>query len=329
MTPPSFWFRESSPIAHVLSIFGFLYGYFSARSMNRSPRYRAPIPVICCGNYILGGAGKTPTCIALAKIAQSMNLTVGFLSRGYCGTYSDTCIVSPDTHTSAQVGDEPLLLSRHAICVVSRHRPRGAALLSKQNVDLIIMDDGFQNPHLYKNYNFVLLDSSRSIGNGYCLPAGPLRAPLHHQLKHTNAIISVDGESPLTLPSHIELLRANRTITNAAEFQSNRYLAYSGIADPIQFFQSLENCGVDIPLTRSFPDHHNFTDSQCRALISEAKTQNLRLATSEKDAVRLLTGSHSARELYESSHIVKMHMEFENPNRVQSLLQTILTSHSP
>lgn len=193
MRPPSFWWREASLAATLLTPFAALYGAVAARRL-AAPGRDVGIPIICVGNLDLGGAGKTPTALAVGELLQAAGATPFFLSRGYGGSLAGPVRVEPARHTAAMVGDEPLLLARLAPTVVARDRVLGANFARARGASVVVMDDGFQNPSLTKNLSILVVDGTRGIGNGRVFPAGPLRAPLQAQLARAHAILVIGEE---------------------------------------------------------------------------------------------------------------------------------------
>ncbi|HEX2258052.1 MAG TPA: tetraacyldisaccharide 4'-kinase, partial [Afifellaceae bacterium] len=189
---PAFWWRERSLAGYALSPVGTLYGAVAARRMRR-PAPRAPIPVICVGGLTLGGAGKTPTALAIAAICGEMGRRPGFVTRGYGGSEPGPVLVDAKRHTAAQVGDEPLILARAHPTVAGRDRLAGARLLARLGCDVAVMDDGFQSPSLEKDLALLVVDAGQGIGNGLVFPAGPLRAPLAAQIRRADAVVLIGG----------------------------------------------------------------------------------------------------------------------------------------
>ena len=181
MREPAFWWRSPSWMSRALAPLGSLYGAISGSRMQRKG-HRAAVPVVCVGNYSLGGAGKTPTVLALIKLLRGAGETPVVLSRGYGGRLAGPVRVDGEAHTAADVGDEPLLLSRFAPVIVSRDRVAGVDAAQAVGASVIVMDDGFQNPSLQKHISLIVVDSNRGLGNGGVFPSGPLRAPLAVQL---------------------------------------------------------------------------------------------------------------------------------------------------
>jgi tetraacyldisaccharide 4'-kinase len=294
MREPAFWWRSPSWMSRALAPLGSLYGAISGRRMQRKG-HRAAVPVVCVGNYSLGGAGKTPTVLALIKLLRGAGETPVVLSRGYGGRLAGPVRVEPETHTAADVGDEPLLLARSAPVIVSRDRVVGADAAQKAGASVIVMDDGFQNPSLHKDVSLIVIDSNRGVGNGGVFPSGPLRAPLAVQLDRTDVLI-VSGHGPAAgkLAEHVEasggLTLKARIVPGGdvlASLRGKRVLAFAGIGDPQRFFATLAANGIDVGATRAFDDHYAFTAAEIDQLIDDARRASLTLVTTEKDFVRL------------------------------------------
>src|SRR4051812_991087 len=190
MREPGFWWRPLGVAAALLSPFGSAYGAVAATRMAQTGR-RARVPVICVGNLTLGGAGKTPTAIAVAELLESAGRRPFVLSRGYGGELSGPVLVDAARHRAAEVGDEPLLLAQHVPTMVARDRAAGAEAACSAGAGSIVMDDGFQSPGLHKNRSILVVDGRRGIGNGMVFPAGPLRAPLERQLRRAQALLVI------------------------------------------------------------------------------------------------------------------------------------------
>ena len=198
MKAPGFW-KDRGLLAWLLYPASLIYGRVSLSRFNKPARYKAHIPVLCVGNLVAGGAGKTPTVLTLGKAAVALGLKPIFLTRGYGGVLKGPVEVDADKHTPGQVGDEALLLARIATTIVARDRVQGAkfaeALIENREGAIILMDDGFQNPYLYKDFNLIVIDANQSIGNGFVIPAGPLRVSLLPQVRRADQFLVIgDGE---------------------------------------------------------------------------------------------------------------------------------------
>lgn len=294
MREPAFWYRPRSPQSLVLGPLGALYGAVTARRMAREG-VDAGIPVICVGNYHVGGAGKTPTVLALARLLRELDETPVVLSRGYGGRLKGPVMVDRDRHGAADVGDEPLMMARDVPVAVARDRLDGVALAKSQGATVILMDDGFQNPQLAKDASLIVIDAARGLGNGRVFPAGPLRAPLGPQLARTDALIVIgEGHAADALAADIAargrpVLRAQLQpdAASLAALAGRRVFAFAGIGDPERFFRTLRAAGIEVAATRAFADHHVFADDEIAALTTRARRDGLTLVTTEKDLARL------------------------------------------
>ncbi len=316
---PPFWWTKTGWQAIYLYPLSFVYGRISGAIMQHRRRHALAVPVVCIGNFTVGGAGKTPTAIAIARAAKARGLTPGFLSRGYGGSLDVTTVVDPHHHRSTAVGDEPLLLAREALTVISRRRVAGAEKLVAEGVDLVIMDDGFQSARLLVDYALIVVDSRRGIGNGWVVPSGPVRAPIEVQMRHLDAILKVgkgdaaDRFVRQASRSGKPVLVANVTPQAADDLAGRSVLAYAGIADPKKFYRTLEELGAVIVDRADFPDHHHLADDEIADLLSRAERQGLQLVTTAKDSVRLSGGHGRSAELSEKSRVVEIDMVFDDP----------------
>lgn len=289
MKAPGFWQRDGllpmllSPAALCFTAGGWL------RRRTAAPRSVAA-PVICVGNLVAGGAGKTPVALALAKRLLAHGRTVHFLSRGYGGRERGPLRVDPKRHAAADVGDEPLLLARAAPAWIARDRAAGAAAAVQAGAQVVVMDDGFQNHDLAKDLSLLVVDGVYGFGNGRVMPAGPLREPLAGGLERADAVVLMEPDEcgvERLLPPSLPLLRAALEPAGTAIHAGRRVLAFAGIARPEKFFATLEAMGFRIAGQRAFPDHHPYSESEIAALIAEARRADAVLMTTEKDAVRL------------------------------------------
>ncbi len=335
---PAFWWRTGASAAAIaLWPLSRLWGAGSGWRMTRPPLYRPPVPVICVGNFVVGGAGKTPTAIALARIARSRGLKPGLLASGYGGRETGPLLVDPDRHDADRVGDEPLLLAAAGPTVVAHKRAAGALRLVEEGVDLIIMDDGFQNPALAKDLSLVVVDATVGIGNGRVLPAGPLRAPLALQLRRADMLLVVgDGVAAEPLVRAVArsgraALRGHLRPVKLRQWRKQPILAFAGIGRPEKFFATLAEAHAPVARTVSFPDHHRYTDAEAAELIAAAEAQNLRLVTTEKDRVRLAGRSGMAGELHAKAEALEVMLEFENLTAIGEVIDATVRAaiHRP
>ncbi|MCC6919052.1 MAG: tetraacyldisaccharide 4'-kinase [Alphaproteobacteria bacterium] len=287
MRPPEFWSRPPGRpglLARILAPFAAMYGAVVRARLRRAPQLRPAVPVICIGNLTLGGAGKTPVAIAILERLKDMHGSPVALTRGYGGSLNGPVMVEPD-HLASEVGDEPLLLARHAPTVVAKDRAAGARACIAAGAGAIVMDDGFQNPAISKDISIAVVDSETGFGNGRVFPAGPMREPARDGLKRADAVILM-GRGPFD-PGHPRTLRADLRAPFAAPFDGRRVVAFAGIGRPEKFFHSLERAGAEIVSVFAYPDHHAFDDGDIERMRALAKSRGAVLATTEKDFVRL------------------------------------------
>jgi tetraacyldisaccharide 4'-kinase len=294
MREPAFWYRPASWLSHLLAPLGALYGLVAGWRLQRDG-LDAGIPVLCIGNYHAGGAGKTPTVLALTGLLRGLGETPVVISRGYGGRLRGPIKVDPERHTAADIGDEPLMLARKVAVVVARDRADGVALARAQGASVIVLDDGFQNPAIAKDCSLIVIDGRRGLGNGQVFPAGPLRAPLPPQLARTDALIVV-GDGGAAEPVAAAIVARGKPVLSAritpdpaslAALRGKRVLAFAGIGDPERFFRTLRAGGIEVARELAFDDHHAFSPREIEALIAEAQLGALTVVTTEKDMARL------------------------------------------
>lgn len=300
MKAPAFWWEHGSAAAALLAPAGWLWGRIAAARMAR-PGRRAAVPVVCIGNLVAGGAGKTPTAMAVARLLAARGLRPVFLSRGYGGTLREPTLVDPARHTATECGDEPLLLARLRPTVVAADRVAGAALAVRHG-DVIVMDDGLQNPSLVKDITVAVVDGARGVGNGRCIPAGPLRAPLAAQWPQVHALLVIGPDAPgeaLAAEAAGRSLPAIRAALvpdpdAAGRLAGRRVFAFAGIGNPEKFFATLQACGAEVAVRRPLADHHAFGPQEVEGLVREAESAGLLPVTTEKDAARIPPATRTA-----------------------------------
>ena len=325
MREPAFWWKQGS--GTLLVPLAGLYGAAAAWRMHADGQ-RAGVPVVCLGNLTVGGAGKTPTALAIAGFLASAGEQPAFLTRGYGGRLAGPLLVEPARHHAAEVGDEPLLLARAAPTIVARERVAGAALAVKCRAGAVVMDDGFQNPSLTKDFSVLVLDGRRGVGNGCVVPAGPLRAPVIVQLERAQALIVV-GPALDSAKTVANVARAQGIPVFAARLEPDagalatlrgkRVLAFAGIGDPERFFATLAAAGIAVAAKRGFADHHRYTEPEARTLCEAADRDGLTLVTTEKDQARLAGESHLVT-LAQRVHPLPVALKLEDEVRFKSLL---------
>lgn len=315
---PPFWWEKADWRAWALWPVSAAYGFVASRRMIGARREKLDIPVFCVGNFTVGGAGKTPTVVALVEEARRLGMKPGVLSRGYGGSFSEPHLVDLHHDSARHVGDEPLLIAQHAPVAVSPDRAAGARILIGLGCDFLVMDDGFQSARIHFDQSVLVIDAARGLGNGHVVPGGPMRAPLVSQIRFADAVLAV-GAGDGAADAIRQAARAGRPAFRAAirprdagTIAGKRLLAFAGIGDPAKFFGTLEGAGGTIVMRRVFGDHHPFTDGEIAELANEADQTGLTLVTTEKDAMRLRTGTAAARALAERTLTLPIDLVFED-----------------
>ena len=296
MRAPAFWWDESPGLlARALSPIGGIWGSIAA-ARGRRIGVDVGVPVFCVGNFVAGGAGKTPVAIEVARVARAMGLRPAILTRGYGGRRNSAPVALLNGEGDAAiVGDEAPLLARAAPTYVCADRLAAARRAADDGADLLVMDDGLQNPALRKRVSIGVIDAERGCGNGLCLPAGPLRAPLREQWRSVTAIVVMGdgarGKRALedAAARGIPALRASLEPdpSDMARLSGKRLLAFAGIGHPAKFFGMLRSRGALLAAVREFPDHHAYDARDVERLVQEAAARDAVLVTTEKDAVKL------------------------------------------
>ena len=330
MRDPAFWWRKAGVRATLLAPLAAGYGAVAAGRMSKAGT-RAGIPVLCVGNFTLGGAGKTPATMAIAKMLTEAGERVFCLSRGYGGSHAGPKLVDAHADTADQVGDEALLLARAAPTIIARDRVMGAALARAKGASVVAMDDGLQNGSIAKDFTLAVVDGRRGIGNGCVFPAGPLRAPLAAQLARVNALLVVGEESGAReivaaaksrgLPVlHGRLVPDPAAVT---ALKPHKVLAFAGIGDPDKFFATLATAGIAIAAKKSFPDHHRFTAEEAAELVMDCEHESLTLLTTEKDHARM-SGDPALAALSARAQVLPVTMAVEESNELRKLVMAAL-----
>jgi len=324
MREPAFWWRRAGLAAGLLAPAAACYSATAARRMAR-PGARAGVPVLCVGNFTLGGAGKTPTAMMLANMLQEAGARAFCLSRGYGGNLPGPHRVDPHADTAAQVGDEALLLARVAPTIVAGGRVAGAQAALAGGASVVVMDDGLQNASLVKDFTLAVIDGRRGIGNGRVFPAGPLRAPLAAQLECTDALLVVgdgDGARDVVtaapgLPVFHGRLQPDAAVV--AALRARQVLAFAGIGDPDKFFATAAAAGIAVAERRAFSDHHRFTAEEAAGLIMQAEHGGLALLTTQKDRARM-AGEPLLAALAEKARVLPVTMVVQEADELQRMV---------
>lgn len=327
---PPFWWERPGLRSALLAPAGWIYGRVARRIMDRRVRREVPVPVICVGNFTVGGSGKTPTALALADAVAARGLKPGFLTRGYGGAVRHPTVVDAAHHSAKFVGDEPMLLARRALTVASPDRVAGAGLLVSEGAEVIVMDDGFQSARLTFDHALMVVDARRGVGNGRILPAGPVRAPIVDQLRHAHSLLVIgdgaaaDGLVRLAARAAKPVYTGHLVPQSPEALAGRNCFAFAAIGDPEKFFATLEAAGIRIARRRSFGDHHFFADDEIEELLDEAELYGLTLVTTAKDAVRLQGAHGRAPELADRVEVLEVELAFDQPDAAASVVEAAI-----
>ena len=330
MRAPAFWWEPTpSLFAQFLRPPAAMYGAIAGSRMQQRG-VTLDVPVICVGNFTVGGTGKTPTALRLADLLTADGQRPFFLTRGYGGRLAGPVRVSPGHHGANDVGDEPLLLARAAPTIVARDRPQGAGLATREGASVIVMDDGLQNPSLAKDLALTVVDGATGVGNGLCLPAGPLRAPLAAQWQKVDALVVVGEGAGGAAVAHEAGARGKPVFrariepdgASAEQLRGQRVFAFAGIGRPEKFFATLQHCGATVVRSKSFPDHHAYTADEIATIVAEAATNDLAVVTTEKDFTRIgpLPGGRTIK-------VLPVRLVFDDEQALRDLVRDRLSRH--
>ncbi|NRA30044.1 MAG: tetraacyldisaccharide 4'-kinase [Parvularculaceae bacterium] len=322
--PPRFWSLPpgQSTAAKLLAPLGWLYHAEVQRRLHQRKPFKADIPVICVGNATVGGVGKTPFVRHLAERLGALGQDAHVLTRGYGGSETGPLRVS-EQHTASEVGDEPLMLAQDLPVWVSADRAAGAQAAQDGGAEVIVMDDGLQNPSLHKDLSLLLVDAGSMFGNGAVFPAGPLRERPEAALKRCAAVIAMLSDEEAEPSDELTHFAAGKPLLEAwfsldpGAVPDAPMLAFCGIGRPQRFFDALKRAGADLIDQVAFADHHPYTEDDLAPLREDADRLGARLVTTEKDYIRL-------PEAYRDGvHVVRGRMKMRDEAALDRLLQEL------
>ena len=305
LATPRWWYtrdrsarKGAMPISRaLLTPVSWIWAAVTARRIARTIPADPGVPVICVGNLTMGGVGKTPVVRALANRLAAKGKAVHLLSRGYGGRLPGPVRVDPTIHTAADVGDEPLMLAADFPVWVARDRAAGAKAAAAAGAQVVVMDDGHQNPSVKKTLSLVVVDGETRgddwpFGDGRVFPAGPMREPLAVGLARANAVaIMLPDDLPAADPELAEMLAGPPQLTAhlkpVAAPPAGPLMGFAGIGKPWKVARALEAAGCDLKDFASFPDHAAYDEATLKALADRAAVFGARLVTTEKDWARL------------------------------------------
>ena len=286
---PKFWYDKNSKISHYLRPVSFLYEWacnaFSAKAVASSSK----IPVICVGNVVIGGAGKTPTAIMLYKMLANSGFSPNIIASGYGGYLKNVVRVDSSLHTHMQVGDEAILLANVGTTWIGKNRMAAVNAAASSGAKVVIMDDGFQNKQITPALNILVVDSVQGFGNGMVFPAGPLREPIKAALSRADLVIIVGDKNEVIekIVSSRPFFYVSSKATCADDILNSKVIAFCGIGYPDKFKKTLNDLNLNVVDFLAFADHHRYTIAEMRKLLNMADMQNAKLLTTTKDYVKI------------------------------------------
>ena len=316
MKAPQFWYEPNTWKAKFLYPLGYFYNLLTLLRGKLAKPQSYSCLTICIGNLNVGGTGKTPTTIALAQHFLKKGLQVHVVSRGYKGKFQGTFLVDPQKHKSDEVGDEPLLMSEFTSVWVSNKRKNGIAAAENAGAQIVLLDDGFQDPSFHKDFSLIVVDGEKGFGNKKCMPAGPLRENIVQGFKRADALVIVGQRIYKfdTFPTHLKIIHSTlKPIETGMNWKEGKYLAFAGIADPSKFFKTLRSLGANLIDCVALSDHQNLDGQVLKRLERKANSAHAQLVTTEKDAVRL---ANTYRKKVLS---LPVRIEFDDKNELENL----------
>lgn len=313
MKTPSFW-QNNNIISTLFTPLGWAYGAITKLRIILTKPQKINCPVICIGNITAGGTGKTPVAISIAKILQNQGKNPSFISRGYGGKLKDL-FVNTQKHSALDVGDEPLLLAAQAPVFINPDRFQAGLKACQNGADIILMDDGFQNPKLHKDLSFMVIDGNIGLGNEKFIPAGPLRESLKSGLKRAQAVIII-GEDKHNISARVgkKTIFFARIAPVKKQNTEKPIIAFAGIGRPEKFYNSLQESGFNLLKTIDFEDHHFYNESELQAIIAQAKELNAEIYTTSKDYVKI------PKILQSDFKVLEIEIKWDNEKKLSDFL---------
>lgn len=320
MKTPEYW-QTDSLVSKILTPISAIYGFLTQLRLKLHKSPKVEVPVICVGNITAGGTGKTPVSLSIAKMLINDVYHPFFVTRGYGGKAKNV-MVNNKKHTAHDVGDEPLFLSEVAPVAVNSNRYKGAKLAIKEGADIIIMDDGFQNPSLHKDLSFLVFDGNYGIGNGKIIPSGPLRETFANGTKRADALIIIgDDKYNLAKRTNLPTFFAHTEAVQSI-LEKRDVIAFAGIGHPQKFYQTLKEQGFNILKSYDFPDHHFYQKPELEKMIAEAQELNAELYTTGKDFVKI---PHSLKN---NIKVLEIAVVWDKPDELLTFIKSKIGKNS-
>ncbi len=290
---PKFWNDESSAFVKILDPIAKAYSFMSNMRLNSVTPVKAEVPVVCIGNVVIGGAGKTPTVELVCNLLREEFQNPNILTAGYGGYLKNVVRVDPKLHSYLQVGDEALLSANVAPTWIGRNRVNSSKAAVACGADVLVMDDGLQNNSLEKDLKILVIDSKQAFGNGHLIPAGALRELPESGINKSDIALIIGGRNEelenriKSVKPSMPIFRAKMEVTAPVKVENNRVVGFCGLGYPAKFKKTLLECGYDLVDFVSFSDHHPYTITEIQKLINGAKSVDATLLTTMKDFVKI------------------------------------------
>lgn len=312
---PAFWQRKClrskllSPLSWVYATLG------QARFKRKTPKNMS-VPIICVGNVVMGGAGKTPTVISVVNILKRAGYSPHIISRGYGAVVRSVVRVDRKKHTYLQVGDEPLLLAKAAPTWASPDRIAGVNAAIAAGADVIVLDDGLQNPNIEKDFSILVVDGMQGFGNQSVFPAGPLREPIAMGLEKSQCVLLIGDHIPIDTSNvtNPPPIFKGYIAPKDHKIPSQDVVGFAGLGYPGKFLSTLNNYDYNVRDFIPFADHHPYTVTDMKRLKKIAKSYDARLITTSKDFLRI------PPQYRKNVDVLKINLYFKEPEQLTSLI---------
>ena len=326
---PNFWLKltlKTAIAVFLLYPFSILWISLNKLRMIYTTPTLSKIPVICVGNLTIGGNGKTPTSIKVQSLLRDEGYKPHILSKGYKGKLKGPHLVNSEKDSFIDVGDEALMMSFYGPTWIARDRRAGIKSIIAAGADVIILDDGFQNNSIKKDFSILVIETTVGFGNGYLIPAGPLREHIASGMNRADAIVTIgDDKAQAEFMLNNSFMKEIRTIKGKLipkkkyiNLKKKKVVAFAGIAHPKKFKITLNELGANIIKFKEFTNHKFFKLKYLEDLITCAKKHNALLITTEKDFMRI------PKKLRHNFQILKVELEFHNQKVLMDKLRSVI-----
>tara|TARA_Y100000992_G_scaffold268860_1_gene208239 strand:- start:1057 stop:1977 length:921 start_codon:yes stop_codon:yes gene_type:complete len=298
---PEFWDKSELSIwSIILYPFSLLFLIISLGAKFLKIKKKFPIPIVCVGNIYTGGTGKTPLALEIFKITKSYGKNPAFVKKGYDYLY-----------------DEIQMLDKTGKTYSDKNRKEAIKSLISDKYDVAILDDGFQDLSIEKDFSILCFNSRQLIGNGFLIPAGPLRESFNSIKKADCVLINgdrnIEFENKINkINKNIKIFYSKYKIKNVENFKNKEVVAFAGIGNPSNFFHLLKENNINVKKTYSFPDHYNYSENDFSKIIGD---KNMKIITTEKDYFRM-----NDRQK-QNCEFVKVDLEIENKSEFVNLIK--------